>query len=97
MALVQRLMLLYLGVLRVVSHCALYLFPVLCHVSRGGSHRSCSSAEGLGLILGSACTPTLPYGSGGGWSRGSAQLGVLLGEPGRGWVLSSGCFSPVSV
>ena len=29
------------------------------------------------------CTPTLPYGSGGGWSRGSAQLGVPLGGPGE--------------
>ena len=29
--------------------------------------------------------------------RGCAQLGVPLGGPGSGWVLSSGCFSPVGV
>ena len=49
------------------------------------------------MVMGYACMPTLPSGSGGCWSRGYAQLGVLLGGPGRSWELSSGCFSPVGV
>ena len=87
--------LLYSGVLRVVGRRALCLFLVLCRASHGGSHRSCGSAVGLGIVMGYAGTPTLPCASGCGWSRGCAQLGVPFGGPGRGWVLSGGRFSSV--
>ena len=42
-----------------------------------------------------ACTPTLPFGFDGGWSRGYAQLGVPFRGLRRGCVLSIGCFSLV--
>ena len=87
--------LLYSRVLRVVGRHALCLFLVLCCVFHGGSHRSCGSAVGLGIVMGYAGAPTLPCASGGGWSRGCAQLGVPFGGPGRGWVVSGGCFSSV--
>ena len=67
-------MLLYFGFFWIAGRCALCLFPELCLVS----------AEGLGIDMGYAYTPRLPYGSGGGWSRDYASWMCRLG--GRGVV-----------
>ena len=65
------------------------VFPMVVHTGLA------VRAVGLGIVRGYAGTPTLPGASGGGWSRGCAHLGVPFGGPGRGWVLSGGCFSSV--
>ena len=66
----QRLMRFYLGVLGLsvaalgASFSSLIMFPVVGHTDLA------SWAAGLGNGLGSVCTPMLPSGSGGGWSKG---------------------------